>query len=186
MGTEARAESGTKVGFVGSTTSTLMPSGHPARPAKARSNVTANVSIPSVGDLSGRRIYIEDIFPLVDAGRFPVKRIVDEPIEVWADIFREGHAVLAAELLWRLEEADRWLRVPMRLHDNDRWSASFTPTKVGRYLYAIEAWTDVFATWQRDLLAKRNAGLDVSLEIEEGRKVLADLKPRTRTRGQPI
>jgi starch synthase (maltosyl-transferring) len=142
--------------------------------------VTANVSISPVGDLSGRRIYIEDIYPLVDAGRFPVKRIVDEPVDVWADIFREGHAVLAAELLWRLEGADKWSRVPMRLGDNDRWNASFTPTTVGRYLYAIEAWTNVFATWRRDFLAKREAGLNVTLEIEEGRKLLAGLKPRIR------
>jgi starch synthase (maltosyl-transferring) len=144
------------------------------------------VSIPSVGDLSGRRIYIEDIYPLVDAGRFPVKRIVDEPIEVWADIFRDGHAVLAAELLWRLEGADRWLRVPMHLHDNDRWNASFTPTKVGRYFYAIEAWTDVFATWRRDFLAKRDAGLNVRLDIEEGRRLLAGLKPRLKAHAQLI
>jgi starch synthase (maltosyl-transferring) len=148
--------------------------------------VTANVSIPSVGDLSGRRIYIEDIYPLVDAGRFPVKRIVHEPIEVWADIFRDGHAVLAAELLWRLEGADRWLRVPMRLHDNDRWNASFTPTKVGRYFYAIEAWTNVFATWRRDFLAKRDAGLNVTLDIEEGRRLLAGLKPRLKAHAQLI
>jgi starch synthase (maltosyl-transferring) len=144
------------------------------------------VSIPSVGDLSGRRIYIEDIYPLVDAGRFPVKRIVHEPIEVWADIFRDGHAVLAAELLWRLEGADRWLRVPMRLHDNDRWNASFTPTKVGRYFYAIEAWTNVFATWRRDFLAKRDAGLNVTLDIEEGRRLLAGLKPRLKAHAQLI
>jgi starch synthase (maltosyl-transferring) len=144
------------------------------------------VSIPSVGDLSGRRIYIENIFPLVDAGRFPVKRIVDEPIDVWADVLRDGHVVLAADLLWRLEGADRWLRVPMRLHDNDRWGARFTPTRVGRYLYAIEAWTDVFATWRRDFLAKRDAGLNVTLEIEEGQRLLAGLTPRIERHGALI
>ena len=71
-------------------------------------DVTANVSIRSVGDLSGRRIYIEDVYPLVDGGRFPVKRIVGEAVEVWADIFRDGHAVLAAELLWRREATNKW------------------------------------------------------------------------------
>jgi starch synthase (maltosyl-transferring) len=141
-------------------------------------NVTANVSFPSIGDLSGRRITIEDVYPLVDAGRFPVKRIVGEAVEVWADIFREGHAVLAAELLWRPEAADKWSREPMRLADNDRWQGSFTPGKVARHVYAIEAWTDIFATWRRDFLVKREAGLDVRLEVEEGRRLLAALKPR--------
>jgi starch synthase (maltosyl-transferring) len=140
--------------------------------------VTANVSIPSVGDVSGRRLYIEDVYPLVDGGRFPVKRIIGEAVDVWADIFRDGHAVLAAELLWRPEASDKWARTPMRQQENDRWMASFTPPSPGRYLYAIEAWTDVFATWRRDFLLKRQAGMDVKLEIEEGRNLLAVLKPR--------
>src|SRR5947209_16063549 len=147
----------------------------PGEPTTIRA-VTANVSIPSVGDLSGRRILIEDIYPLVDGGRFAVKRIVGEAVDVWADIFREGHAILASELLWRLEAADRWSRVPMRLESNDRWTGTFTPDKVGRHVYAIEAWTDVFATWRRDFLVKRDAGLDLSVEREEGRKLLASLK----------
>src|SRR5499427_2474562 len=140
--------------------------------------VTANASIRSVGDLSKHRIYLEDVYPVVDGGRFPVKRIVGEEVEVWADIFGDGHVVLAAELLWRREGADKWLRVPMVLHDNDRWAGSFTPPKAGRYVYAIEAWTDVFASWRRNFLTKRAAGMDVELEIEEGRNLLADLKVR--------
>ena len=141
-------------------------------------DVTANVSIPSVGDLSGRRIYIEDVYPLVDAGRFPVKRIAGETVEVWADIFRDGHAVLAAELLWRPEAANKWSRVPMLARPNDRWSANFAPPKPGRYVYAIEAWTDEFATWRRDFIAKREAGMDLALEIAEGHTILMSLKAR--------
>jgi starch synthase (maltosyl-transferring) len=148
------------------------------RAVEADRAVTANVSIPSVGDRFGRRIYIEDVFPSVDGGRFPVKRVAGDAIEVWADIFRDGHSVLAAELLWRPEAADKWSRVAMRLHGNDRWSASFTPTQVGRYLYAIEAWTDVFASWRRDFLTKREAGMEVTLELEEGRRLLAGLRRR--------
>src|SRR5258708_6818692 len=146
----------------------------------------AKARIPSVGGRSGRRIYIEDVYPLVDAGRFPVKRIVGEPVDVWADILRDGHAVLAAELLCRPEASHGWSRAPMRLHDNDRWTAIFTPPSPGRYLYAIEAWTDLFATWRRDFLAKRQAGMDVKLEIEEGRSLLATMKPRDAAQTQLI
>src|SRR5215831_17339142 len=156
----------------------LPPPGRVDRAAKPIRAVTANPSIRSVSDLSKHRIYIEDVYPVVDVGRFPVKRIVGEELDVWADIFRDGHVVLAAELLWRREGADKWLRVPMVLHNNDRWKASFTPPKAGRYVYAIEAWTDVFASWRRDFLTKRAVGMDVELEIEEGRNLLADLKVR--------
>jgi starch synthase (maltosyl-transferring) len=141
--------------------------------------VTARVTLPSVGDLNRRRIVVENVYPLVDAGRFPVKRIAGEAVEVWADIFRDGHAVLAAEMLWRSEGATRWSRSRMRLHQNDRWTTSFTPPKPGRYVYAIEAWTDHFATWKRDFLAKRAAGLDVTMELQEGRALLDKVSPRS-------
>jgi starch synthase (maltosyl-transferring) len=89
--------------------------------------------------------------------------------------------VLAADLLWRTEPAGKWFRTAMQSHGNDRWTATFIPSVLGRYEYAIEAWTDVFGTWRRDILAKRQAGLDVSLETLEGRRILASLKPRSAT-----
>ncbi|HZS64908.1 MAG TPA: alpha-1,4-glucan--maltose-1-phosphate maltosyltransferase [Xanthobacteraceae bacterium] len=144
-------------------------------------NVTANVPLSSVSTLAGQRIYIEDVYPAVDGGRFAVKRIAGEAVDVWADIFRDGHVILAADLLWRRETEEKWSRQPMRLDGNDRWTASFTPPQPGRYLYAIEAWTDVFATWRHDFLAKRAAGLDVSLEAQEGRLLIGTLTPRNRT-----
>src|SRR5262249_46069199 len=85
------------------------------------------------------------------------------------------HARLAADLLWRLEVSDKWTRVHMQLHADDRWHATFTPPEPSRYVYAIEAWTDAIATWRHDFLAKRDAGLDVRLELEEGRQLLAGL-----------
>jgi starch synthase (maltosyl-transferring) len=139
-----------------------------------------NVSTLALGDAS--RIYIEDVYPAVDAGRFSVKRVAGEPIDVWADILRDGHAVLAADLLWRSQDCKSWSRAAMHLHENDRWTATFTPPHPGRYLYAIEAWTDLFGTWRREYLAKRQAGQDVRLELEEGRELLARLKPRGDTR----
>src|SRR5438270_4709138 len=121
---------------------------HHALEGSMQDRATIDVKAPSLADRCGPRIFIEDVYPAVDAGRFAVKRIAGEGVEVWADIFRDGHAVLAADLLWRPEAAPRWSRVAMDLRGNDRWTASFTPPKPGRYLYAIEAWTDVFATWR--------------------------------------
>jgi starch synthase (maltosyl-transferring) len=137
------------------------------------------VNIPSIGVRTGRRIIIEDIYPSVGDGRYAVKRIVGEPFDVWADILRDGNAVLAAHLLWRTGPAGEWFRTAMQPHGNDRWTATFIPSVAGRYEYAIEAWTDVFGTWRRDILAKRQAGLDVSLETLEGRRILVSLKPRS-------
>jgi starch synthase (maltosyl-transferring) len=139
--------------------------------------VTANVTISQIGDRSGCRIFIESIYPAVDGGRFPVKRIVGEAVAVWADIFRDGHALLSAELAWRPDGTTKWSRVPMRLDGNDRWTAAFTPPAPGRYTYMIEAWTDEFATWRRDFGLKREAGLDITIEAQEGRELLGRIKP---------
>jgi starch synthase (maltosyl-transferring) len=134
----------------------------------------------SPSDPTGPRFRIEDIFPRVDGGRYPVKRIAGESVEVWADIFREGHDVLAAALLWRDETAADWQREPMRLNGNDRWHGHFTPPKPGWYLFAVEAWTDQFATWRKEFLLKQQAGQDVSLEAREGLELLTELMPRDR------
>ena len=67
--------------------------------------------------------------PSIDGGRYPIKRIAGEPIEVWADLLREGHDQLAAELLWRKESESAWQREPMRLDGNDRWHGHFTPAE---------------------------------------------------------
>ncbi len=116
----------------------------------------------------------EDVYPSIECGRFPVKRIVDEVFEVWADIFREGHDVLAATLHWRRNKEKSWRSAPMQLHGNDRWHGAFVPRLPGQYVYAIEAWTDRFATWRRDYLLKRDAGEDVSVERSVGRQMLAE------------
>jgi len=124
------------------------------------------------------RVLVEAIAPQVDGGRYPLKRIAGEPIEVWADILREGHDQLAAELIWRKETATEWHREPMRLYGNDRWQGHFTPSESGRYLFEVEAWTDRFATWRHGLLLKRDAGQDITLELREGREILNDVNLR--------
>jgi starch synthase (maltosyl-transferring) len=121
--------------------------------------------------------HIENVYPSIDDARFPVKRIVGEPVEVWADIYRDGHAVTAAALIWRHERDSEWRRVEMAHHSNDRWFASFVPGEIGRHFYAIEAWTDEFATWRRGFELKQKAGADVTVDAIEGAGLLTKAGP---------
>ena len=116
--------------------------------------------------------HIEQIFPSVDCGRFAVKRIVGETIEVWADIYRDGHEVVAAEVIWRGESEAEWHRAAMTPHGNDRWSGSFAPGTTGRFTYAIEAWTDEFATWRHGFQLKLKADVATELDAMEGASLL--------------
>src|SRR5262245_34454657 len=149
----------------------------PGQP-KGFENVRAKASTAHLADHLNRRFRIEDVFPRVDDGRYAVKRIAGEPVEVWADVFRDGHDVAAAALVWRLERDSEWQHVPMRHHGNDRWMGAFVPTEIGRYVFAIAAWTDVVATWAHEVKVKLAAGQDVQLEAKEGRQVMAALRPR--------
>ena len=41
---------------------------------------------------------IENLQPLIDGGRYPIKRVVGEDLVVEADIFKDGHDIVAAAL----------------------------------------------------------------------------------------
>ena len=115
-----------------------------------------------------RTVVIENVAPLVDGGRYPVKREVGMVLEVSADIFKEGHEVLRAFLKYRRADESAWRETPMRFVDNDRWAGAFTPSDNARYLYTIEAMADAFRSWLADLAKRVEAGQDVASELKEG------------------
>ena len=115
-----------------------------------------------------RTVVIENVAPLVDGGRYPVKREVGMVLEVSADIFKEGHEVLRAFLKYRRADESVWRETPMRFVDNDRWAGAFTPSDNARYLYTIEAMADAFGSWLADLAKRVEAGQDVASELKEG------------------
>lgn len=134
--------------------------------------ITVNKTTQTVESAGRDAFHIEDVYPLVDGGRFPVKRIVGERVEVWADIYRDGDDVISAALVWRRERDREWRRAPMTHHSDDRWGGSFVPDRPGRYVYAIEAWTDEFATWRHGFEFKKKAGTDLALDVIEGAGML--------------
>src|ERR1035437_2193058 len=101
--------------------------------------ITVNKTTQTGESATAGAFHIEDVYPLIDGGRFAVKRIVGERVEVWADIYRDGHDVVAAALVWRRERDREWRREPMTHQNNDRWGGSFVPDAPGRYVYAIRS-----------------------------------------------
>ena len=134
-----------------------------------------------------QRVVVENLQPAVDEGRFPIKRTRGEAIAVTADVFADGHDVLAGVLKYR--RGSGWTEVPLTPGDNDSWSASFTVAELGDYEYTVEAWIDRFATWVKELAAKAGAGQDVASELLEGADIIQHaasvrLKPDTTYEGQ--
>ena len=123
--------------------------------------------------LAANRVVIERVSPEIDGGRFPVKRVAGESLRVEADIFCDGHEVIDAALAYRAPNAEDWSEAPMALVDNDRWAGSFPLTEIGRWTYTVVAWRDLFATWRQDVAKKHDAGQAISLELIEGRELVA-------------
>ncbi|NMF91699.1 maltotransferase domain-containing protein, partial [Aromatoleum petrolei] len=111
--------------------------------------------------------------PSVEDGRFAVKRLVGDDIVVEADVLMDGHDKLAVQLLWRAQDEDSWQHVPMVALGNDRWRGAFRPERLGRHVYAVAAWRDAFGTYRSELEKKHTAGVDVTLELEEGARLVA-------------
>ena len=112
---------------------------------------------------------IRRITPSFDNARYAVKRAVGEEITVEADVFKEGHDEVTALLKWRRVGDDLWRETPMSPLLNDRWSGTLCVTSPGAWEFTIEAWGDVFFSWQHELEKKFAAGLvDLRSETLEG------------------
>jgi starch synthase (maltosyl-transferring) len=130
------------------------------------------------------RAVIEPVAPIVDGGTFAAKVALGEPVVVVTDVFGEGHDAVNAALRWRAAPVGGrpglWNEIPLRFQVNDRWSASFEPTSLGRYEFQILAWSDRTETWRHGTERKVEAGVDVTVEMLAGEQIALDLLERAR------
>ena len=112
---------------------------------------------------------IRRITPSLDNARYAIKRAIGEEITVEADIFKEGHDEVTAVLKWRPAGEPDWRETPMHQIINDRWTGTLCVTDPGPWEFTIEAWGDVFFSWQQEMEKKFGAGQrELKSEILEG------------------
>ena len=97
------------------------------------------------------RVVIEEVSPQVNAGRYPVARILGDKVQVTAAIFADGHDHTAARLLAKNSSERKWRISPMTATNNDLWTGTFIADQLGSWSYTIEGWIDHFDTWTSDL-----------------------------------
>jgi starch synthase (maltosyl-transferring) len=144
------------------------------------------VPLPASAE-SPKRIVIQYPAPAVDGGAFPAKRCVDDVVGVEADIFRDGHEKLRAVVRFRGPGQRRWREAPLDQTDAHldgvRWAGEFLVAGQGRWLYTIDAWTDIFGTWRDELQRKLAGGQDdLSGELSEGAVLLRAAVERAGTK----
>ncbi len=136
-----------------------------------RPTVLPSITPDRVAD-GRRRVVIEAVTPEIDSGEFPAKRSVGERVTVEADVFADGHDALSCVLRWRHESSQLWNEVPMVPLINDRWRGEFMVGELGRYLYTVQGWVDVFETWSRQFAKRVEAGQDISQELEVAARMI--------------
>ena len=125
-------------------------------------------------------VVIENVNPLIDGGRYPVKRCSGEDLTVEADIFKDGHDVVSAILKWRKAGEAAWHETPMTPvpWGMDRWRGQCAFFEQGFWEVTIEAWGDTFRSWQHEFQAKHEARqADLASETLEGQHLerIADI-----------
>ncbi len=119
------------------------------------------------------RVVIEEITPAVDGGRYPVKLTVGGTLDVGANVFRDGHDLVAARVIFLAPGEPQWRSAPLTYKfEPDRWYGSFRVEQAGRWHYGVEAWPDHFGTWRSELQKRVQAGQDVRSELLVGALLL--------------
>lgn len=124
-----------------------------------------------------RRAVVDAVLPIVDGGRFAVKRVAGESVRVTAHVFTDGHDVPRVMLQWWKDGDDYRHELAMKLRYNDEWHADFTPPTPGRYSYTVVAWVDVFESWRHELVRRVDAD-DIRLAIRTGALEIAEAAGR--------
>jgi len=152
-----------------------------ARESNARETTGGQMTIGENGAVKptfARKVVIENVQPEVDCGCFPIKRTIGESVQGSADIFADGHDVLYAVLRHRPASRSEWEEIPMEPLPNDGWQAEFRVETEGRHLYALQAWSDRFLTWSRDIVKKLEAKQDLSVDILIGVQLIESTAQR--------
>jgi starch synthase (maltosyl-transferring) len=132
----------------------------------------------TLGIQEGRvRAVIDAVLPVVDGGRFPIKRIAGETVGIEAHCFTDGHDKLRVVLRWQGAGASDEYEVDMQSRANDVWLAEFTPPRAGRYRYTVAAWVDHFESWRREL-ERRDDPADIRVALQVGAALIDEAATR--------
>ena len=118
------------------------------------------------------RIVIENVAPQINSGKIYIKRVVDEIVNVTADVLVDGHDVLQSNVLCKHQTDKKWSQIRMTPTFNDQYTASFITTKQGFYSYKIEGWVDYALNWQHGIQRKIEDYQHVNSELLEGAELL--------------
>ena len=137
--------------------------------------------------LEKSRIIIENIKPVVNCGDYAIHRVINEIVEVSADIFGDGHDIIQASVFYKHSKQKSWNESRMHPSVNDSWNGHFSVEKQGNYEYYLQGWEDHGLNWRHGIVKKIEDGQQVNSELLEGAELLTPiLKKCTKTEAELV
>ncbi len=118
------------------------------------------------------RAVVDAVLPVVDGGRFAVKRVAGDTVRITAHVFTDGHDAPRVMLQWWKDGDPNRHELAMKLRYNDEWLGDFVPPTIGLYHYTVVAWVDAFESWRHELERRVDAD-DIRLAARVGATEIA-------------
>ena len=136
---------------------------------------TTRTTIAAAGRL---RPVVSGVTPRIDDGQVPIKRVVGDFVTVEADVFVDGHDLVAPFVRWRHRDDADWSSAPMTSLGNDRYRGDVPLDRIGSHELAVTATVDHFGSWRRDMGTKLAAGTATPVDLLVGAALLEDTARR--------
>jgi starch synthase (maltosyl-transferring) len=119
-------------------------------------------------------IIIQNIYPAIEDGKYPVKRRIGDTVKVTCEAFRHGHDDIKMTLQTRIKGQKKWRKTSMDCTNGglDTYEASFTVDLQGTYEFQLCGHTDHYENWTHDTVKKRDAGDDLESDLMAGEILL--------------
>jgi starch synthase (maltosyl-transferring) len=130
------------------------------------------------------RALIEFVFPTVNDGKFYLKKVIGDKIEIKSHIFGDGHDEINARILYKYGKQKTWRFSALYHKSNDEWEGSFLVEEIGSYFFTVEAWVDHPLDWYKSTIKKIAAEESITVEILIGKEHL--LKIAKKAKGEHL
>jgi starch synthase (maltosyl-transferring) len=128
------------------------------------------------------RVVIEAVSPVVDCGRFPIKRVIGDTVIVEADVFADGHDAVACVLCVRKPGGRTVGTTRMTALGNDRYQGRFVVAELGVYHYTVRAHIDRFGSLTQELARRPADDPDLVLVFQQAALLIAAAAERAPAR----
>lgn len=129
----------------------------------------------SLNNYSGRsRVVIENLTPSLDSGRYPIKRVLGDAIQMRVTAFADSHDLITVDFCHRRKGSVEWVRNSMQDAGNDEWTYDFQAWEIGLYEYTVIASIDHFGSWRDGFGKKLESGAPINIELLIGGDLVLD------------